>query len=237
MVSKWSASLFGHCPPTKWQKKELPSYSKLSMDDVGSLVNHSLVTPLRVVGKNWRNILSGGCWWPKVILKVLRWSKRSFSPLNGSSCGKRNFEGIGHSKISMVKGEFVLLTILSRLLSIFSLIAFLNSSISFLISLRRSELAPSGVLSRHFWLSLSLSRLVSKWLSSCYSHSLISWFYLLASVWICRANAAGSWLTLDSIWTCELSGTVLSNLGAKKVVPIDGAKLIMPRSSVKMIVQ
>ena len=42
---------------------------------------------------------------------------------------------------------------------------------------------------------------------------------------------------MDSIWTYELSGTVLSNLGAKKVVPINGAKLIMPRSLVKMIVQ
>ena len=207
------------------------------MDDVGSLVNHSLVTPLRVVGKNRRSILSGGYWWPKVILKVLRWSKRSFSPLNGLSCGKRNFEGTEHSKISMVKGASVLLTILSRLWSIFSLIAFLSLSISFLISLRRSELAPSGVLSRLFWLSLSSSRLVSEQLSSCYSHSLISWFCLLASVWICKANAAGSWLTLDSIWTYELSGTVLSNLGAKKVVPINGAKLIMPRSLVKMIVQ
>ena len=30
---------------------------------------------------------------------------------------------------------------------------------------------------------------------------------------------AGSWLALDSIWTCELSGNVLSNLGEKKVVP------------------
>ena len=79
MVSKWSAGLFGRYPPKKWRGKELPSCSKLSMDNVGSLVNHSLAAPLRVVGKEWHSISSGGCWRPKVILKVLRWSKESFS--------------------------------------------------------------------------------------------------------------------------------------------------------------
>ena len=145
MVSKWSAGLFGHCLLMKWRRKELPSCSKLSMNDVGSLVNHSLAAPLRVVGKEWHSILSGGYWRPKIILKVLRWSKGSFSPSNGSSCGKRNFKGTGHSRTTMVKGKSVLLTILSRLQFVFSLIAFFSSSISFRISLRRFELALSGV--------------------------------------------------------------------------------------------
>ena len=61
MVNKWSTSLFGRCPPMKWWRKELPSCSKLSMDDVGSLVNHSLAAPLRVVGKKRYSISSGGC--------------------------------------------------------------------------------------------------------------------------------------------------------------------------------
>ena len=52
IVSKWSTSLFGRCPPTNWRKKELLSCSKSSIDDVGNFVNHSLVTPLRVVGKS-----------------------------------------------------------------------------------------------------------------------------------------------------------------------------------------
>ena len=60
IVSKWSASLFGHCPPTKWHKKELLSYSKSSMDEVGNFVNHFLATLLRVAGKERYNILSGG---------------------------------------------------------------------------------------------------------------------------------------------------------------------------------
>ena len=51
MVSKWSAGLFGRCPPTKCCKKALPNCSKLSMNDVGNFVNHSLVALLRVVGK------------------------------------------------------------------------------------------------------------------------------------------------------------------------------------------
>ena len=219
MVSKWFASLFGRCPPTKWQRKELPSCSKLSMDDVGSLVNHSLATPLRVVEKERHKISSGGCWRPKVVLKVLRWSRGSFNPSNGLSYGRRNFEGTGHSRTAMMKGEFVFLAILSRLRSIFSLIAFCNSSISFLISLRRFELNPFGVTGRWrsylLWLSPSSSRLVSKWLSSCCSCSLISWFCLVssstlaASVWIYRANAVGPWLVLVSIWTYELNGTTL----------------------------
>ena len=205
MVSRWSAGLFRHCPPMKWWRKELPSYLKLSMDNVGSLVNHFLVASLSAVGKEWHSISSGGCWSPKVVLKVLRWSKGSFSPSKGSSYDRPNFEGIRHSRTAMVKGEFVLQTILSRLRFVFSLITFLSSSFTFLISLRRFELAPSGVLGRLFWLSLSSSRLVSMWLSSYCSHSLISWFCLVSSstmatsVWICRANVAGSWLALDSI--------------------------------------
>ena len=145
MVNRWSAGLFGCCPLTKWRRKELLSCSKLSIDDVGSLVNHYLVAPLRVVGKERYSISLGGYWRPKIILKVLRWSKGSFSSTNGSSCGKRNFKGTGHSRTTMVKGKSVLLTILSRLQFVFSLIAFFSSSISFRISLRRFELALSGV--------------------------------------------------------------------------------------------
>ena len=52
MVSRWPAGLLRHCPQTKWHKKELPNCLKLSMDDVGNFVNHSLAAPLRVVGKN-----------------------------------------------------------------------------------------------------------------------------------------------------------------------------------------
>ena len=200
MVSRWFAGLFGRCPPTKWSKKELPNYSKLLID-VGNLVNHSHATPFRVAGKEWHSILSEGCWRPRVVLKVLRWSRGFFKSSNDSSYGRRNFEGTRHSKTIVVNDEFVLLTIPSKLQSVFSLIALLNSSISLLISLRRSEFAPSGVdgcrWSFLLWLSPSSFQLVLERLS-CWSCNLISWFCLVSSstlvmsVWICKANAAES---------------------------------------------
>ena len=223
MVSKWSSCLFWRYLPTKWRTKALPSCSKLSIEDVGSLVNHSRATPLRVVGNERQKISSGGCWRPKVVLKVLRWSSGSFNPSKGSSWGRWNLKGTGHSWIAKVKGESVFLTILSRLWSVFPLMAFLSSSISFLISLRRSELAFFRVLGRLLWLSPSSSLLISGRLPSCCSCYIISWFYLVssstvaASDWICKANAAGSWLTLDSIRTCMLNGTMLLYYVLKRV--------------------
>ena len=140
----------------------------------------------------------------------------------------------------MVKGESVFLIILSKLCSVFPLMAFLNSSISFLISLRRSELTSSGVLVRFSLLSSLSSLLTSVRLSSCYSRCLISWFCLVsssivvASDWICRANAAWSGLLLVSIWTCELIGT---NHVLNSIVPTDDAKLMMLWSLVERFVQ
>ena len=144
MVSKWLAGLLGRYPPMKWRKKELLNCSKLSMDNVGSLMNQSFVAPLRVVGKDRHSISLGGCWRPNVVLKVLRWSWGSLSPSNESSCGSWNFNDTGHSRTAVVKGESIALTNLSRLQSVFSLMALLNSSISLLISQKRSEFCSSG---------------------------------------------------------------------------------------------
>ena len=114
MVSKWSVGLFGCCPPMKWLIKEFPSCSKLSMDDVACLLNHTHAASLKVVGKEWHNIPSKGCYRLKVILKVVIWSNRSLKPSNDSCCRRRNFGGIWHSRTFMVKGESVLLTIPSK---------------------------------------------------------------------------------------------------------------------------
>ena len=57
-----------------------------------------------------------------------------------------SFDGTGHSKTAVEKGKSVVLTILSRLRSIYPLIAFFNLSISFLISRRRSEFGSSSVV-------------------------------------------------------------------------------------------
>ena len=72
MVSKWFTGLFGCCLPTKWHRKALPNCLKLSIDNVGSFVNHSFAALLRVVGNDRQSILLGGCWRPRVILKVFR---------------------------------------------------------------------------------------------------------------------------------------------------------------------
>ena len=179
----------------KWHKKALLNCSKLSTNDVGNFMNHSLVTPLRVVGKEQHNISSGGCWRPSVVLKVLRCSWGSLSPKKGSSWGSRNFDGTGHSRTAAVKGESVVLTSLSTLWSVFSLIALINLSISFLISRRRSEFYSSREIG--LWQSLLLclspssSKLPLDRFSSCWSRNFISWFCLVssstvaASAWIC----------------------------------------------------
>ena len=139
---------------------------------------------------------------PELSLKVVMWSSRSFRPSNDLSYGRRNFEGIGHSRTLVIKGESILLTILFKFRSIFSLIALLSSSISLLISFKRSEFAPSGVFGCRWsfllWLSSSSFRLVPEPLSSCWSCNLISWFCLVSSstlavsVWICRASVVES---------------------------------------------
>ena len=178
----------------KWRRKALLNCSKLSTNDVGNFVNHSLATPLRVVGKEWHSISSGGYWRPGVVLKVLRWSWGSLSPSNGLSWGNRNFDGIGHSKTAVVKGELVALTSLSTFRSVFSLIALLNSSISFLISRRKPEFWSSREIglwqSLFLWLSSSSSGFPLDRFSSCWSHSFISWFCLVSSSMV----AASAWI-------------------------------------------
>ena len=138
-----------------------------------------------------------------------------------------NFNGTGHSRTATINVESVVLTILSKLRSVFLLMAFLSSSISFLISRRRSEFGPSGVAglrrSLLLWLYPSSSWLVLDQFSSCWRSSLISWFCLVSSstlavsVWICRANAVESWS--HSIWIRELMGTTLLNLSMNMSSP------------------
>ena len=123
--------------------------------------------------------------------------------------------------------------------------AFLNSSISFLISRRRSEFVFSGVLVRLLLLFILLFPLPSVWFCSCCSCCLISWFCLVssstmvASDWTCTASAAGSWLVVDSIWNVELDGMVLYSCASKSNLPhrrrqIDDARIISQMRSSRM---
>ena len=157
----------------KWRRKTLLNCSKLSIDEVGNFVNHSLAVALRVVGNERHSISSGGCWRPNIVLKVLRWSWRSLSPLNGSSWGRQNLEGTGHSRTAVVKGESVALIILSTLRFVFSLGAFLSLSTSFLTSWSKFEFCSSEVLGLWWalllWLSHSSSVLPLDWFPSCWA--------------------------------------------------------------------
>ena len=154
-------------------------------------------------------------------------------------------EGTRHSWTATVNGESVFLTILSKLWSIFSLMAFLNSSISFLISLKRSKFVSSGVLVRLPLLSTQSSPLTSVWFCSYCSCCLISWFCLVssstmaASDWTCTASAAGSWLVVDSIWNIKLDGTVRYSNASKSNRPhrwrqIDDARIVSQMRSSRM---
>ena len=138
-----------------------------------------------------------------------------------------------------MNGESVFLTILSKLWSVFSLMAFLNSS----ISLRRSKFISSSVLIR--LLSTPSSSLTSVRLSSCCSRYLISWFCLVssstmaASDWTCTASAVGSWLVVDSIWNVELDGIVLYDYASKSNRPhrwrqTDDARIVNQMRSSRM---
>ena len=139
----------------KCRRKALLNCSKLSIDDVGNLVNHSLAAPLRVVGKERHRISFGGYLRPNVVLNALRCSLGSLSLSNGSSLGNRNFNGTGHSRTTAVKGESAALTSLSR-----------ERGLVWSLLLR---LSPSS------------SRLPLDWLSSYCSRSFISWFCLVSS--------------------------------------------------------
>ena len=123
--------------------------------------------------------------------------------------------------------------------------AFLNSSISFLISLRRSEFVSSSVLVRLLLLSTPSFPVSSVWFCSCCSCYLISWFCLVssstmaASDWTCTASVAGSQLVVDSIWNVELDGTVLYSYALKsnrshKQHQIDDAQIVNQMRSSRM---
>ena len=186
------------------------------------------------MGKERHNILSGGYWRPRVVLKVLRWSRGSLSPSNDSSWGNQNLDGIRHSKTAIVNGESIVLTIQSKLRSVCPLMAFISPSISFPISQRGSEWGSSGVVDSQWSLLLrpfpSSSWLALDRFSSYWSHSFISWFCLVSSstvaarAWNCWARATKSWL--DSIWMWKSIGDYDFNPEYENVVPTNGAKLM-----------
>ena len=183
------------------------------------------------------------------------WSNGSFKSSYNLSCGRRNLGGKGHSITFFMKGELVLFTIQSRILVVFSFIAFFNSSISFFMLLSRSSLALSdhSVLIEPSIPSLFSKActsysfllffiLLNEWFSSYCTRCLISWFCLVnssilaLSIWICKANATKSCGMLDSIWILKMV-ELCFQIEVRKSFPTDDAKLMKLNSSVDMFIQ
>ena len=175
----------------KWRTNELLNCSKSSMDDKAKLLNQTDVASLKVVKKD-RHTISLEVWCKlKVVLKVVMWSNKSFKSSYESSYVRQNFDGKGHSKILVVKGEFVIFTIPSRFLVVFSFVALFSLCISFLTLLRRSSL----ILSSYSVLpEPSLLWLVSRlWTSSSFllwSTSLVRGDFLLVVIAASFFNSA-----------------------------------------------
>ena len=76
-VSRYKGCLLWRCLPMKCQTKELLNCSKLAINNASSLLNHTLATPLRVVGKDLQITSSGVCWRFNIALNAPMWSRVS----------------------------------------------------------------------------------------------------------------------------------------------------------------
>ena len=117
----------------KWRTKPLLSCSKFAIVLRGILLNHTLATPFSVV-RNALHITSSGVICNSInVLNDSMWSRGSLEPSYDSSCGRWNFGGRGRFSTSVVNGESILRIIPSKFSPPLSFMAFLNSSISFLM--------------------------------------------------------------------------------------------------------
>ena len=74
----------------------------------GSLPNHTLAEPFKLVGKALHMILSETPWMCMVVLKVAMWSQGSLISSYESKVGILNLEGRGWLVMDTIKGESVL---------------------------------------------------------------------------------------------------------------------------------
>ena len=110
MFNRLDKERFGLCPPTKLLTNNLLNSWKDVMVFGGSLLNHTLVGPFKVVGKTLHIILSRTPWRCMVVLNVAMWSKGSRVLSYESKAGILNLEGKGWLVIDATKGEFVMWT-------------------------------------------------------------------------------------------------------------------------------
>lgn len=76
-ISRYEVGLLCHWPPIKCQTKESLNCSKFAIDDADSLLNDTLVAPLRVAGKDLQITSSKVCWRFNIVLNALMWSRGS----------------------------------------------------------------------------------------------------------------------------------------------------------------
>ena len=169
MVSRLDEEHLCLCPPIKLLTNNLLNSSKEPIVFRGILLNHTCVSPLRVVGKALHIISSRTSWRCIVVLKVAMWSHRSRISLYKSKEGILNLEGKGWLLMEAMKGESVRWTKSSTwfFLLIFSLI----SSMALLVS--SISLSKCGTLHE---------AVPFKWFSrSTFSHSLTFWLWACPS--------------------------------------------------------
>ena len=125
--------LLCHWPLIKFQTKESLNCSKFVIDDAGNKLNHTLVAPLRVAGKDLQITSSGVCWRFNIVLNAPMWSRESLVPSSTSNYGRWNLGGRAHFKTLAMNGESILLIMPPRFMAVFPFMAFFISSNFFLI--------------------------------------------------------------------------------------------------------
>ena len=174
------------CPPMKYVTKCPLSSIKFEIEFGVILLNHTLASPLSVVGNALHIILSRTPCKCMRVLNDFRWSSGSFLPSYVSTYGIQNLAGRGQEVTCVVKGKSIRWTSSSRLEDTPPLMAFIIMSIlSFIIcmscTMRIVPFSESDEWSMSSYLlhllamllssrsSLSCQSLFGRWLSSCSS--------------------------------------------------------------------
>ena len=174
MFNKLDENLLYLCPPMKCETKFLLNSLKVEMVLRAVLLNHTLASPLSVVGKTLHMILSRT---PCSYIRVLndsRWSNRSFGPSYASTYGIWNLVGRGKEVTYVVKGESVQWTSSLRSMDTCPLMAFIIIYIlSFIICMSCTICNALPSSSDQRLMSFHWSRLLATLLSSLFS---LSWW-------------------------------------------------------------
>ena len=108
MFNRLDEECFYLCPPTKLLTNNLLNSWKEVMVFGGSLLNHSLVGPFKVIGKALHIILSETPWRCMVVMNVAMWSQGSRVPSYESRAGILNLEGKRWLVMEATKEESIL---------------------------------------------------------------------------------------------------------------------------------